>query len=425
MHMSIFVTGMLLTCLHIVVRYHFLAARCLSILFAFFASFFSLLSSLISRRIRVSGDRDRNEDSRIKGTSYIGAVTRLFLSHDFVFFSLVLLFVSFITDSSAKSRPLRSNTVPSDLLPHDIITYGDLPRSSKMKSTVASSESSDTKNSRVPNTFLATLQITALKDLSKFTGDSDQEVNQFINAVEHIRSFTALNDAALHALATVKLGGLAFKWYDSNKSSLNTWDSLKLHLLDRFQPSRSTEKTQLRTRRQQPGELLSVFNDDILSLCTLVDAAMPTYMIVDYLQDGVRDDLQIHIKRRLKTVAEESTPAMFLKIARDEEELQREISFSSMPAHFPSPYFASVTVAAHASSIGNNNSSQSGRSQLCLSTDFPSASRARITNGRFRPCLICHRSTHRTIDCYSKKTDGCFKCGDTNHVIRNSPQVFQ
>ena len=36
----------------------------------FFVSLFSLLSSLISLRIRVSWDRDRNEDSRIKGTSY-------------------------------------------------------------------------------------------------------------------------------------------------------------------------------------------------------------------------------------------------------------------------------------------------------------------------------------------------------------------
>ena len=101
------------------------------------------------------------------------------------------------------------------------------------------------------------------------------------------------------------------------------------------------------------------------------------------------------------------------------------MSFSSIPTHFPSPNVASVTQAAHASSISYNHSFQSGHSQFHSSTHFPTASRARIVNGTFRPCLICRRSTHRIIDCYNKKMSGCFKCGDPNHVIRNCTWVFQ
>jgi hypothetical protein len=60
------------------------------------------------------------------------------------------------------------------------------------------------------NSFLLSLQATALKEFQKFTGDSDQKVTQFVNALEHIGAFTVLDDSALHALATIKLGGSVF-----------------------------------------------------------------------------------------------------------------------------------------------------------------------------------------------------------------------
>jgi hypothetical protein len=125
-------------------------------------------------------------------------------------------------------------------------------------------------------------------------------------------------------------------------------------------------------------------------------------MIVNYLQDDVRDDFQIHVKLSLRTITKELTPAMFFKVARDKEDLQREISFSSMSTHSSSSYFASVISTTHTSSTRNNHASQSGRSYLRHFTDSRSISRVPFMNGRFRPCLICRRCTHRTIDCYNK-----------------------
>ena len=61
---------------------------------------------------------------------------------------------------------------------------------------------------------------------------------------------------------------------------------------------------------------------------------MSLHMIVDYLQDGIRNDLKLHVKRRLKTLTDAPTPAMFLKIARDEEELQNEVSSESNTLSF-------------------------------------------------------------------------------------------
>ncbi|CAF1521643.1 unnamed protein product, partial [Rotaria sordida] len=39
-----------------------------------------------------------------------------------------------------------------------------------------------------------------------------------------------------------------------------------------------------------------------------------------------------------------------------------------------------------------------------------------------RPCDVCQRINHRTIDCYYKKLYGYFKCGQSNHHIRDCPQ---
>ncbi|CAF4400592.1 unnamed protein product [Rotaria magnacalcarata] len=120
---------------------------------------------------------------------------------------------------------------------------------------------------------------------------------------------------------TIKLGEAAFNCYDNNKKTSRSWRELKQHLLDRFKQSRSTPTTQLKERKQQPGETLIAYYDDILDLCKQVDNNIPLNIIVDYLQDGLRHELKIHIKRQLKALNDEPTPAMFSKIACDEEEL--------------------------------------------------------------------------------------------------------
>ena len=274
----------------------------------------------------------------------------------------------------------------------------------------------------VPSPF-ASLQQTAMKELSKFTGEPDQKVTQFVDAIEHIGSFTEWTEPALHTLATIKLGGLAFNWYNNNKDTLRTWPFLKANLLERFQPSISVTKTRLKTRRQQPDESLSAFYDDIIELCKQVDKDMPIYMIVDYLQDGVRDDLKVHIKRRMATMPDAPSPALFLKIARAEDELQKDVSSVAPPSLFSQPYFGHVAVAT-------NTSTAVPHHYHAPTTSTP-APRAPFRNTppnsapRYRPCLICNKTNHRTIDCSGKQPSGCFKCGDPTHVIRACPQVFQ
>ncbi|CAF3490665.1 unnamed protein product, partial [Rotaria socialis] len=127
--------------------------------------------------------------------------------------------------------------------------------------------------------------------------------------------------------------------YDNNKETLRSWRELKQHLLERFKPSLSTAKTQLKERKQQAGETLIAYYDDIIDLCKQVDNNVPLHMIADYLQDGLRQELKIHAKRQVKALNDEPTPAIFLKISRDEEELQHGISSEQQPSITPpQPY---------------------------------------------------------------------------------------
>ncbi|CAF4304130.1 unnamed protein product, partial [Rotaria sordida] len=66
--------------------------------------------------------------------------------------------------------------------------------------------------------------------------------------------------------------------------------------------------------------------------------------------------------------------------------------------------------------------------------NYPSqaTSNKKQTNNRstqqdqFSNCKVCGRKNHRTIDCYYKRTTGCFNCGQ-NHNIRDCtlPPHFQ
>ncbi|CAF5056274.1 unnamed protein product [Rotaria magnacalcarata] len=89
---------------------------------------------------------------------------------------------------------------------------------------------------------------------------------------------------------------------------------LKQHLLERFKQSLSTAKAQQKEHKQQAGETLIAYYDDIIYLCKQVDNSIPLHMIVDYLQDDLRHELKIHVKRQLKALNDEPTPTIFFEI---------------------------------------------------------------------------------------------------------------
>jgi hypothetical protein len=57
------------------------------------------------------------------------------------------------------------------------------------------------------------------RNLQPFSGNLSQDVDEYIEKIEHIRSLTKKSDEVLHVLRTEKLSGQAEKWYKDNHES--------------------------------------------------------------------------------------------------------------------------------------------------------------------------------------------------------------
>ncbi|CAF4397781.1 unnamed protein product, partial [Rotaria magnacalcarata] len=163
-----------------------------------------------------------------------------------------------------------------------------------------------------------------LSNLGKFNGGVEQKVLQFINNIERIGKMITANDDVLHCMCTAKLDGEAKRWYEDNMS-LAQWENLKPALLERFTTSDSSLKIfeQLKERKQKLDETISSYHDAVTKLCREYDSSMSQKMMISWLQNGIKDSLKTQIKRQMKLLPESArTTQAFLKIAKDEQELQ-------------------------------------------------------------------------------------------------------
>ena len=264
-------------------------------------------------------------------------------------------------------------------------------------------------------------------------------------------------------MCTAKLDGEAKRWYENN-IFLTEWETLKSALLERFTQSDPSWRIfeQLKERKQKPDETITSYHDDIIKLCREYDTTMSQKMMISWMENGIKDGLRIPIKRQMKLLAETArTTQAFLKIAKDEQELQEHSKEPESTASYV-PYFTntvSTTIPLqsqpHESTSGTTyrsnresmmntahrpeNSFQSTpydfqqwttqRPQMAYrrpprSTNDQSSRPFDGKTRKFTPCILCQRDDHRTIDCRQKKPNGCFKCGQSDHRIRDCPEVF-
>ena len=165
-----------------------------------------------------------------------------------------------------------------------------------------------------------------LSNLKKFNGGEEQKILQFINNIERIGNLINANDDILHCMCTVTLDEEAKRWYENNMSLIH-WESVKLALLERFTTSNSPSKIfeQLKERKQKSDETIASYYDAIIKLCHEYDPSMSQKMMISWLENGIKDSLKIQIKRQMKSFHESArTTQAFLKIAKDEQELQEE-----------------------------------------------------------------------------------------------------
>ncbi|CAF3391230.1 unnamed protein product [Rotaria socialis] len=168
----------------------------------------------------------------------------------------------------------------------------------------------------------------SLSNLEKFHGGEEQKILKFISNIERIGKMISAPDEILLCMCTAKLDGEAKRWYEDNMS-LTHWEPLKSSLLERYTTSDSSSKIfeQLKERQQKLDETITSYYDAVIKLCREYDSAMSQKMMISWLQNGIKDSLKTHIKRQMQLLPESARTAQaFLKIAKDEQELQEENS---------------------------------------------------------------------------------------------------
>jgi hypothetical protein len=290
-----------------------------------------------------------------------------------------------------------------------------------------------------------------LSNLEKFDGSEEKKVQQFLTNIERIGRMINANDAVLHCMCTAKLDGEAKRWYESNLF-LTEWDTLKSAILERFTQSDPSWRTfeQLKDRKQKPDETITSYHDDVIKLCREYDSTMSQKMMLSWMENGIKDALRIPIKRQMKLLPEAGrTTQAFLKIAKDEQELQEHTKEPDSTSPY-APYFMNTvsTTIPQSSQPHESTLVPTHRPDIAVqprtygfqqwTTQRPQrtyrypprstdATHSRLIDGKqrkFKPCVICERDNHRTIDCRQKKPNGCFKCGQSDHRIRDCPEVF-
>jgi hypothetical protein len=309
----------------------------------------------------------------------------------------------------------------------------------------------------------------SLQNLEKFSGAGTKKISQFINNIERIGRMIGANEEILYSMCTAKLDGEAQRWYEDNSSSTG-WNDLKRALVERFSPIDSSSQIfeKLKERKQQPEESVTSYYDAVIQLCREYDPTMSQKLMISWLENGIKDSLKIEIKRQLRSLSEtDKTTQAFLKIAKAEQELQQEnlAEPESTPFYMPyikntvsttlqsthdrphnsplmrptdshskDPFFRPTTTYYQSQQLPNTRASAHRPRQSTHQPRFPPTKleKSEATSNRtlkalnhYDPCLICKRTNHRTIDCYHKKPNGCFKCGQSEHRVRDCPEVFQ
>jgi len=137
------------------------------------------------------------------------------------------------------------------------------------------------------STILLQTQKESQRNLQPFTGDLSQNVDEYIEKIEHIGSLTKQPDEVLHVLLKDKLRGQDEKWYKDNHESLTTWSKLRTDFPDRFQQPwlNQTMSSTLYNRKQEAHESISDYYDVICRLCHHVDPNISKQMILHFLQE--------------------------------------------------------------------------------------------------------------------------------------------
>ncbi|XP_077491779.1 uncharacterized protein LOC144102362 [Amblyomma americanum] len=141
-----------------------------------------------------------------------------------------------------------------------------------------------------------------------FAGRSDEDVDEWLTNYERVSRYNGW-EATVTLANVVFLEATALIWFDNHEDSLTTWErfieEVKKCFGDGSAKKKRAEQTLLQ-RAQLPGETCTMYIEEIVKLCRLVNPRMPEEDKVGHLLKGIAEDVYNFLisKDSLKSTAD-------------------------------------------------------------------------------------------------------------------------
>ncbi|CAF1609988.1 unnamed protein product [Rotaria sp. Silwood1] len=281
------------------------------------------------------------------------------------------------------------------------------------------------------------------------------DVERFLRSIKNITK--ANDESENHEILEIVRGKLtqsAGLWFDNNEHNFKKWSDFEIAFRNRYFSTTMIHKkfNKLQKRTQLPDEPVTSYIDDVINLCREIDSNMSDSIIIRHLMSGINPDFKKEISRPESCM---DVLNEFLKYAKIEQDLydtfeksnqlsienkqhnininyQQVPSFTAM-INQPKQYNNykkrndySYPLSSQSSVFQQNSIHQPEHRSVFISrTPIQINSQQKTFNKKhintqftsqqqFNNCKICGRTNHQTIDCFHKRTTGCFNCAGSH-----------
>ena len=303
----------------------------------------------------------------------------------------------------------------------------------------------------------------AMKKILEFSGESvDLDIDEWLFDLTNLFSVMKLNDETRILETMGKLTGPALRWYQENLRSFTTWQSAEQSLRNRFKEYTSDSQVlqEFFQIRQEENQSVISFYENVMKKYKRARTCISEQQVITLLQTGVKNSLKEFLFRNEKDITK---PEEWLQHARQEEHIQKRIQQQRNDQSIETaeqPFFESIAPVAAVQLESSNirPSNKGGQARINRHPTEPSShhnpmnnrtqrtqnqypnNRIQRTQNQYQnnrinrklslgnntqqtgPCLVCNRKNHPTKECFYKKENGCFKCGQSNHRINDCPK---
>jgi hypothetical protein len=289
----------------------------------------------------------------------------------------------------------------------------------------------------------------AMKKMMEFSGESNElDIDEWLFDLTNLYTVMKLNDQTRILETMGKLTGPALRWYQENLRSFSNWEETETALRNRFKEFTSTSQLMqdFFNTHQMENESVISFYENVIRRYRKAQKYVTERQVITVLQTGVKNILKEELIRHEDEIKK---PEQWLQFAREEEYIQKRIQQqcqNTLSEATKPPFFDSIlpTATIQSKPQPNRNHGQPFETQrrfcqprqsepqpimnhqLTKHRDDQRDFRHRQENQQLKPqwnnaCLICNRLNHPTNQCFYKKDNGCYKCGQSTHRVRDCP----